>query len=590
MDRSFRYKKNKFSIYCPDAEEVTLVIDDFDKSWSMKRNARGAWAVTPDIPGQQLHNLSYHYRVRVGRSVRKVVDPMATRLAIVGGEYRSFFQQLYFQHKNNRFSAPPIDKIVIYESHLPALSRHPSAAVTKEIYRGTYLGAAADHVLDHLQHLDVAVEFLPLHYSDRKLGGDWGYYSVLYSAMRDDFAVDKENANMEVMKTIDALHGRGIPVILDVVFNHGAELWVKAWGENVVYRKLDDGGFCHGSGCGATVKTENSHIRKVMIDTLLNLVKQYGFDGFRFDLGALHDKRTMLEIDKRLPKRVYLIAEPWALSGNQWGKQDMSDGFAHTRWAIWNDDFRESARIFAQGYGDYQNRDRLMRSIVGSHVKDGGWALRPQQSINYISCHDGRTLADLVGGNKHRVFLSIFLVLTSQGIPMLGEGSEMLYTKHGHDNSYDRPDLNQLDWDSSTQHRDLVEAVGRLVALRKQLKHFQYKGHLKANDQKSGWWDIDWIYPTGYPHHDNVNAIAYIIRPPRRYQLWRRARHSLIILLNGSHSGVNFQLPEGDWRVIVDGLRFKVNPPGFGVAPNANHHYHLQPGTCAMLAPATLLP
>ncbi|MEW8585713.1 MAG: hypothetical protein AB2531_08100, partial [Candidatus Thiodiazotropha sp.] len=233
MDWLFWRKNNKFSLYSPDAEEVTLVIDNLNKHWSMKRDARGSWTVKPDIPDQQLNNLSYHYRVRVGRSVRKVVDPMAKRLAIVGGEYRSFFQQLDFQHKNNRFSAPPIDKIVIYESHLPALSRHPSAAVNKEIYHGTYLGAASDYVLDHLQHLDVAVEFLPLHYSDRKLGGDWGYYSVLYSAMRDDFAVDKENANMEVMKTIDALHGRDLPVILDVVFNHGAELWVKAWGENV---------------------------------------------------------------------------------------------------------------------------------------------------------------------------------------------------------------------------------------------------------------------------------------------------------------------------------------------------------------------
>ena len=103
-----------------------------------------------------------------------------------------------------------------------------------------------------------------------------------------------------------------------------------------------------------------------------------------FDLGALHDKKTMIEIAKRLPKRVYLIAEPWALGGSQWGKQDMSKEFAHTRWAIWNDDFREPARNFIQGYGDYLNRDRVMRAIVGSHIKDGGWALRPQQSINYI--------------------------------------------------------------------------------------------------------------------------------------------------------------------------------------------------------------
>jgi pullulanase len=587
MVRLFSQNKNKFSFYSPNADEISLVIDNYDKSWAMKPDAYGNWTVIPDIPKHQLNNRSYHYRVGMGQRVRKVADPMAQRIALENGKYRSFFQLLSYQHQNKNFRTPPIEKIVIYESHLPALSRHPSATVDKEIYRGTYLGASSKVLLDHIQRMKVAIEFLPLHYSDKELGGDWGYYSVSYSAMRSDFAVDKENVNSEVMELIDTLHGRGVPVILDVVFNHGAELWVKAWGENVVYRKLNESIYCNGSGCGATVKTENSHIRKTIIETLQNLVKVYRFDGFRFDLGALHDKKTMIEIAKRLPKRVYLIAEPWALGGSQWGKQDMSKEFAHTRWAIWNDDFREPARNFVQGYGDYLNRDRVMRAIVGSHIKDGGWALRPQQSINYISCHDGKTLADLAGGNKHRVFLGLFLLLTSQGIPMMGEGSEFLYTKHGHDNSYDRPDLNQLDWANAIQHSDLVEAVSQLVALRTRLSHFLYKGHLKVNGHKSSRWDIDWIYPTGYPHHDNVNAIAYIIRPPRRYRLWNRARHSLVVLLNGSHSGVDFALPDGEWRVLVDGLRLKVNPSGLSIAPNAKDHYHLQPGTCAMLSTVT---
>ncbi len=105
----------------------------------------------------------------------------------------------------------------------------------------------------------------------------------------------------------------------------------------------------------------------------------------------------------------------------------MQGDFAGTRWAIWNDDFRESGKTFVIGRGDYHNRDRLMCAIAGSHVKDGGWALRPQQSVNYLSSHDGKTLADLVNGDKYRVFLGIMLVLTSQGIPMLGEGSELMF-------------------------------------------------------------------------------------------------------------------------------------------------------------------
>lgn len=300
-------------------------------------------------------------------------------------------------------------------------------------------------------------------------------------------------------------------------------------------------------------------------------------------MGALHDIETMLEIDKKLPNRIYLISEPWALSGSKWGKGEMSSVFAKTRWAIWNDDFRESGKTFIKGKGDHHNRDLLMRGIVGSHVDDGGWALRPQQCINYISCHDGKTLNDLVKGDKQRVFLAIFLVLTSQGIPMLGEGSEMLYSKQGHDNSYDCPDLNQLNWDDAQKHSDLVKAVARLIVLRKQFSHFRYRGHLKVNDKKKSDWNIDWIYPTGFPHNDNVNAIGYLLRRPSGLINWNRDQHTLLILMNGSYSGVNFQLPKGKWKVLVDGFHIKTDINGISITPPAKNHYHLHPGTCAML-------
>jgi pullulanase len=431
--------------------------------------------------------------------------------------------------------------------------------------------------------MSVAVEFLPLHFSDEKLGGDWGYYSVNYHAMRTDFAVEETYVNQELMQLIDALHGRKIPVILDVVFNHGAELWVKAWGEKVVYRKLTNGEYCQGSGCGDTLNTENLHIRKMIIDSLLHLVNQYRFDGFRFDLGALHDIETMLEIDKRLPNRIYLIAEPWALSGSRWGKQEMSKVFSKTRWSIWNDDFRESGRTFIKGEGDYHNRDLLMRGIVGSHIKDGGWSIRPQQSINYLASHDGLTLADLVDQDKRRVFLGIFLVLTSQGIPMLAEGSEMLYSKDGHENSYNRPDLNFLDWDNEKHHQGLISKVVRLIALRKKFSHFNYNGHLKVNDQKSNDWNIDWIHPTGYPHQDNVNAIGYVLRSPHKYIFWHREPSSIIILMNGSHTGADFQLPKGTWQVVIDGNQLESDSD---TILTAKHHYHLHSASCALLLPA----
>jgi pullulanase len=402
--------------------------------------------------------------------------------------------------------------------------------------------------------------------------------------MRSDYAFDKKHINQEVMALVDALHFHGIPVLLDVVFNHGGELWVKAWGKNVVYRKYENGEFCEGSGCGPTIRTEHPHIREMIIETLLQLVEVYRFDGFRFDLGALHDKKTMLEIDRRLPKHVYLIAEPWALGGTKWGKGDLHGALSHTRWAVWNDDFREPARTFVKGQGDHHNRDRLMTAIVGNNIKDGSWAVRPQQCVNYLSCHDGQTLADQLGGDKHRVFLGVILLLTSQGIPMLGEGTEMLYSKQGHDNSYNRPDLNQLDWNSLKKNLDLAQAIARLIKMRKQLDHFRYTGHLRVNNQTNDLWDIDWIYPTGYPHHDNVNAIGFVLRRPSRDTLWHQTRDPLIVFLNGSNSGVRFHLPKGHWKVLVDGYHLRVNEFGISNIPSAQDHYFCHAGTGAILS------
>ncbi len=574
-----------FKFYMPDADTVFLVFDELRKRWPMKKRAHGVWSLRVKTSAKALNGHSYHFEVHRKDDTYQLADPLAHRTQRRRQGLVSIFSNLDTGFKRAQFRAPPIHRIVIYETHLPALSRHKSADIELEKHRGTFAGVCSPAVLDHLQRLDVALEFLPLHAHDENLGQDWGYFSTSFSALREGYATDSSNINNEVIEMVDTLHRRGIPVLLDVVFNHGGELLVKAWGKEVVYRRHANGDFCHGSGCGPTIQTEHPMIREVILQTLEQLVELYRFDGYRFDLGALHDRKTMLEIDRRLPKRIYLIAEPWALGGVQWGKGDMSRDFASTRWAIWNDDFREAGRAFIKGHGDSRNRDRLMCAIAGSHVNDGGWALRPQQSINYLSSHDGQTLADLMHGDTRRVFLGIMLVLTSQGVPMISEGTEMMFSKQGHHNTYDRPDLNQLDWRKANEHRDLVEAVAGLIRLRKRLPHFHYTRPLRKNIT-SDRWDIDWIYPTGYPHHDNVNAIGYILRQPSRGLFWQRRHPPLAILLNGSSDWADFRLPKGKWKVLVDGCRLTVNESGLSNVPNASGNYSTHPGTGVILAAA----
>ncbi len=569
--------------YKPDADAVSLVVEGFRKPRPMIRDQRGNWSVRLQRSYRKLHDRAYHFEIRQNARTFTVADPLAHCIQRNEHGLISRFRDPDYQWRRHQFQTPPFRDIVIYETHLPALSRHSSAKVEDESHRGTYAGARSPAVLSHLQRLNVAVEFLPLHASDKSLGQDWGYFTTSFHAMRECFALDKGEVNGEVMAVIDAMHRHGIPVLLDVVFNHGGELWVKAWGEDIVYRKHDDGDFCHGSGCGPTIRTEHPQIRETIIQTLEHLVNDYGIDGFRFDLGALHDKQTMIEIDRRLPEHVYLIAEPWALGGAQWGKGDMSGEFAATRWAVWNDDFRESGKTFLMGHGDHHNRDRLMCAIKGNHVDDGGWAQRPQQSVNYLSSHDGKTLADVVEGNKQRLFLGVLLVLTSQGVPMLGEGTELMFSKHGHDNSYDRPDLNQIDWNNAREHEDLVDAVAGLIALRKRFSNFRYTTRLRQRNGNGDKWDIDWIYPTGYPHRDNANAIGFELRPPPRELRLPGHRRTLLVLLNGSEVGADFRLPEGKWGLLVDGLELTVNVRGLSGNPHFQGNYHVHPGTGVVL-------
>lgn len=570
--------------YMPEAEAVSLVVEGQGDPQPMKQDSKGSWRVKLHRPLPELQGHAYHFQIQQKGQTFTVADPLAHRVTRHEHELKSFFTELNYRWRHRRFRPPPLRDIVIYETHLPALSRHSSSSVEHKSHRGTYLGAMSPRVLKHLQRLNVSVEFLPLHASDSLLGQDWGYFSTSFRAMRECYASKANEVNQEVMALVDAMHGHGIPVLLDVVFNHGGELWVKAWGEDIVYRKHDNGDFCHGSGCGPTVRTENPFIREMIIETLEHLVEFYRFDGFRFDLGALHDKQTMLEIDRRLPKHVYLIAEPWALGGTQWGKEDLAHDFAETRWAVWNDDFREPGKTFLIGRGDLHNRDRLMNAIRGNHIAHGGWAVRPQQCINYLSSHDGKTLADFVKGDKKRAFLGMLMVLTAQGVPMLSEASELMFSKKGHHNSYDRPDLNQIDWTNTHCHKDLLEAVVQLIALRKRFPHFHYTEQLKLRDAQRRRWDIDWIYPTGHPHHDNVNAIGFILKPPPARYRWRLFHKPLVVLLNGSNKGADFHLPKGKWRVLVDGNSLEVKLNGIRGIPLAQGDYHAHPGTGVVLA------
>jgi pullulanase len=565
----------------PRAEAVRLRIQGRKDPIEMNEVDPGVWEVQVPQDIASLDGLRYEFDLDLegDETMKGVADPFADRTEYDrGGEIRSYFSDTSYRWTDAGFRVPTHRDLVIYETQVAALSRHPSSGVSEK-QRGTFVGAASRKIRAHLKRMGVAAQFMPVHASDPEKGKDWRYFTTSYRAFAGDLARNRKRTPVEFKQLVDKLHGEGTPVILDVVFNHGGELLVRAMGEDVLYRKLDDGSFDNGSGVGPTLATEHPIVRETVIQSLENLVEDYHVDGFRFDLGALHDLDTMVEIDRRLPKKVFLTSEPWAISNTKWGKGDMTRRLKKTRWTIWNDDFREPARALVAGRSDSQSRDRLKIAIKGSLAADGGWAARPQQSINYLTSHDGHTLADLHQGGPQRQLLGLMLLLTSQGIPMIAEGSEFMHSKGANeDNTYDKPHLNQLNWEKAKQHETLVEATSRLIELRKALPHFKHARRLAEGR------DITFINPTGYPEADNTNAIGYVLRPPKGARV-RKNEKELVVLVNGGDREQRFWVPEGRWRVIADGALMQVDRKGLANRIVKDQEYIVPPGAGVILAP-----
>ncbi len=437
----------------------------------------------------------------------------------------------------------PWQSTVIYEAHLAGLTKaHP--AVPHEL-RGTYLGAAHPAILGHLTDLGVTtLELLPIHafVDDARLASDgltnyWGYNSIGFFAPHPGYASDRSPgaAVVECKAMIAAFHEAGIEVILDVVYNHTGEGGLD--GPAMHFRGLDNASsYRHDSyrpgvyedttGTGNTLDAQQAHIAELIIASLHHWVLDYHVDGFRFDLAAglgrtargidlQHGVLSTIATDPVLAD-VKLIAEPWDLGHEGYQFGNFPSGFSE-----WNDRFRNSVRDYWRGASC--TYAALGDALAGSPSVFSPHDRGPSASINFVTCHDGMTLLDLVSyvqkhneangeGNRdgtddnrsdnfgvegitddetvlgrrrarRKAFLTTLLL--ARGVPMLLGGDEIGRTQGGNNNAYcqDNP-VSWLDWDSIDH--DLVEFVSALLTLRARLP--------QLHDQRwssSRWFDAD---------------------------------------------------------------------------------------------------
>ena len=500
----------------------------------------------------------------------------------------------------------PFAQTVVYEMHVGGFTKHPSSGVAPEV-RGTYAGLIEK--IPYLQDLGVtAVELLPVYQFDPQdappgLTNYWGYTPVSffaphcgYSSRRDPLGPLDEFRDM-----VKALHQAGIEVILDVVYNHTAEgdhlgptLCFRGL-ENSTYYMLesDPARYANYSGTGNTLNANHSMVRRLILDSLHYWVEQMHVDGFRFDLASILSRDESghplanppilwdIETDPVLAG-TKLIAEAWDAAGLY-----QVGSFIGDQWKEWNGRFRDDVRSFVKG--DQGTVINVARRFFASPDIFGHEEREPEQSINFVTCHDGFTLNDVVSYNhkhneanregnrdghnhnlswnwgvegpsddpeveqlRNRQVKNFFtFTLLALGVPMLLMGDEVRRTQRGNNNAYCQDnDISWFDWTLLDKHDDIYRFVKRLIRFRLSLDVFREDHGLSLtqllNQAQIRWHGAQLNQPDwGSESH----SLAFTVRG---------IRELFHVILNAYWEPLEFEIPpppdasEAGWRRVCD--------------------------------------
>jgi pullulanase len=487
---------------------------------------------------------------------------------------------------------------VIYELHVRDASIHPQSGI---VNKGKFLGLTEVGTkspmglptgLDYIKNLGVThVHLLPsfdFKSLDESLSTpqyNWGYDPKNYNVPEGSYATNPFDGKVrinEFKKLIQSFHNNNIGVILDVVYNHTGDTENSIFNQlvpNYYYRQNNEGGFSNASACGNETASERPMFRKFMIESLLYWVNEYHIDGFRFDLMGIHDLKTMELIRDTLIKvkpDILLYGEGWTAGGSPLpdNKRAIKSNIQTlTGIAAFSDEIRDGLKghVFTpseKGFisGKHDLAESVRFGIVGGvfhpqinynkvNYTKAPWAVEPNQTVVYTSCHDNHTLWDRleianptvsVQDRTSMQKLAIGIVLTSQGISFLHAGSEFLRTKKGVENSYESPDaINQMDWVRKDSNSVVVDYVQKLIQLRKTHPAFRLgnaadiRQHITfSKDPKEGLIEF---------------SIEKAPNEPWKY---------IHIMINGTDKDQNVSFPYADWRTIVDDQNVFLMPNG----------------------------
>ncbi|WP_100835701.1 glycogen debranching protein GlgX [Kitasatospora fiedleri] len=544
----------------------------------------------------------------------------------------------YFDWGTDRPPRTDYHRTVLYEAHVKGLTKlHPG--IPEEI-RGTYAGLAHPAVIEHLAKLGVtAIELMPVHQfvrdhrlRDLGLANYWGYNSVGFFAPHSSYSStgDRGQQVQEFKSMVKALHAAGIEVILDVVYNHTAE--GNHLGPTLSFRGLDNASYYRlakdqrfyedTTGTGNSLLMRSPHVLQMIMDSLRYWVTEMHVDGFRFDLAATL-ARQFHEVDRLssffdlvqqdpVVSQAKLIAEPWDL-----GEGGYQVGNFPPLWTEWNGKYRDTVRDFWRG--EPATLAEFGSRLTGSSdlYQDDG--RRPIASINFVTCHDGFTLRDLVSYNdKHneangednrdgeshnrswncgaeggttdpavlelrarqqRNFIATLML--SQGVPMLCHGDEAGRTQRGNNNAYCQDsELTWVHWDGDGADASLLEFTQAMIWLRRDHPVFRRRRFFHGrpvSGTHDDLTDIAWFTPAGEEMTKRDWSTTYaksltvflngnaISEPDRRGG--KIVDDSFLLLFNAHFEPLTFTVPAGHgeaWQVVVDTALPTLPPRGTG--------------------------
>ena len=576
-----------FRFFAPRAKQVYLYIKKclttMTKKYPMHMKENGVWSLK--IKGDILNYL-YQYQVkRPGMKldqlteVNRIQDPYGKQVVFTFPKnqyfaYTKVVAPLYEDktQENVSIERPVLSEKIIYELHVRDFSIHETGGIPQELKGSLFaLGESAEYEgcktgFDHIKELGVnCVQILPLHHFERywqKKEYNWGYMPINYFSLENWYARSgyEEKLREDFRNIVRRFHSSGISVIMDVVYNHTAILsplytidsrYYFRW-----YRDKEINYLMNDSGCGNTIQSERVMCRKMIIDSMHYFVREFDIDGFRFDLFALVDMET-IEIICHDPvlKNKMIYGEPWSASGFvQWHKGDQKA----LDFAVFNDDFRNtiagspdaSNKGFIQGNFRF---DALKEVITGSK---NYFTSSPNQSINYVACHDNYTLADRLafqnfdgssGTNIKQNHIAAVLLFSSLGTSFIHAGQEMLRSKKGDHNSYRSDDsINAIDWSWKKKNSQTFLYYKNLINMRK-----NHPGLRRTNFS-----DVKENYQ--FFMGSNEKSLGYIINKGNT-----KDENDFLFLLNPVDTAASFDIPEGNWEQIADENQFDWD--GMGV-------------------------